>query len=89
MHLSTTYRYDLGVGQMEGTSPQGRDLIEHLLVQAPCLRLTALQALHHPWLTGDLAATRTITLELETGWMKRCLARRRWGHVSLCQHFSI
>ena len=74
-------QYDLEVAQLAGTSPQGLQLLQHLIVREPALRLSAIQALQHPWLQQNSKSTvpqRQIVVELETGWMKRCLARRRW-----------
>ena len=74
-------QYDLEVAQLAGTSPQGLQLLQHLLVREPALRLSAVQALQHPWLLHGKSTAepqRQIVVELETGWMKRCLARRRW-----------
>jgi len=74
-------QYDLEVAQLAGTSPQGLQLLQHLLVREPALRLSAVQALQHPWLLHGKSTEepqRQIVVELETGWMKRCLARRRW-----------
>jgi len=73
-------QYDLEVAQLAGTSQQGLQLLQHLLVREPALRLSAVQALQHPWLQHGKSSLpqRQIVVELETGWMKRCLARRRW-----------
>ena len=40
-------------------------------------RLTARQSLEHPWLVDDDLYIDVLQ-ELETSWMRRCLARRRW-----------
>ena len=73
--------YDLEVSQLEQCSAQAKELLQHLLVAEPGLRLSADQVLAHPWL-GSLGqqevSQHTIMLQLETGWMRRCLARRRW-----------
>ena len=42
-----------------------------------CFRFTARQSLEHPWLEDDDLYIDVIQ-ELETSWMRRCLARRRW-----------
>ena len=52
----------------------------NLQVREPGLRLSSSQALQHPWLetrVGEEGPARSIMLQLETGWMKKCLARRR------------
>ena len=40
-------------------------------------RLTARQCLEHPWLE-DEDLYIDVLQELETSWMRACLARRRW-----------
>ena len=40
-------------------------------------RLTARQSLEHPWLK-DEDLYIDVLQELETSWMRACLARRRW-----------
>ena len=40
-------------------------------------RLTARQSLEHPWLE-DEDLYIDVLQELETSWMRACLARRRW-----------
>ena len=40
-------------------------------------RLTAQQALEHPWLDSDRVYV-DVLFELETTWMRKCLARRRY-----------
>ena len=72
--------YDINIDQMKQTSPPAKDLITNLLHPEPSLRPTATQCLAHPWLSrdGTMANSREIIMELETSWMKKCLARRRW-----------
>ena len=40
-------------------------------------RLTARQSLEHPWLEDEDLYVDVLQ-ELETTWMRACLARRRW-----------
>ena len=57
-------------------SSEARDLVQKLLLADPNERLTAVQCLSHPWLSGDVIYIDVLN-ELETTWMRRCLARRR------------
>ena len=58
-------------------SSEARDLVQKLLLADPDERLTADQCLSHPWLSGDVIYIDVLN-ELETTWMRRCLARRRY-----------
>ena len=79
MVRSLKAEYDLNIDQMNQTSQPAKDLISNLLQPEPSLRLTASQCLAHRWFSTDgLTSKREIILELETSWMKKCLARRRW-----------
>ena len=53
-------------------------MVQKLLLADPDERLTADQCLSHPWLSGDVIYIDVLN-ELETTWMRRCLARRRYG----------
>ena len=70
-------QYDLGIHQLATASPAALDLVSRLLDPAPDCRPSAHAARSHRWLAGGLARSQTV-IELETRWMKRCLARRRW-----------
>ena len=48
-----------------------------LLVKDPHKRLTASQCLEHPWLRDEKLYLGILDT-LETMWMRKCLARRRW-----------
>eukprot|EP00092_Neocalanus_flemingeri_P033572 GFUD01036497.1.p1 GENE.GFUD01036497.1~~GFUD01036497.1.p1 ORF type:complete len:690 (+),score=174.45 GFUD01036497.1:62-2131(+) len=79
MVRSLKAEYDLNIDQMNQTSPHAKDLITNLLQPEPGLRLTASECLAHRWFSPDeTTSNREIIMELETSWMKRCLARRRW-----------
>ncbi|KNC48089.1 CAMK/CAMK1 protein kinase [Thecamonas trahens ATCC 50062] len=49
-------RYDYPAPYWDGVSASARDLIDHLLVVDPAARLTARQALAHPWISGTSAS---------------------------------
>ena len=68
--------YELDIPELWKVSGEARDLVEALLVGSPEERLTAEECLAHPWLSGDVIYIDVIN-ELETTWMRRCLARRR------------
>jgi len=70
-------QYDLSIPELSHTSPEALDLVRCLLVKDPDTRLTATECLASTWLSG---ADVVIDLlhELETTWMRKCLARRRW-----------
>ena len=68
--------YEIDIPEFSKVSSEARDLVQSLLLAAPDERLTADQCLSHPWLSGDVSYI-TVINELETTWMRRCLARRR------------
>jgi len=74
---SLSCEYSLSIPEMTHTSTQGKNLIEQLLVSDPVKRLAAREALEHPWLDSDRVYVEVL-FELETTWMRKCLARRRW-----------
>ena len=59
------------------STDQAKDFISRLLLKKPENRMTADQCLQHPWLI-DEKLYLGILETLETTWMRRCLARRRW-----------
>ena len=69
--------YSLDQTELHKVSSEGKDFISRLLVKDPEKRLTASQCLNHPWL-HDEKIYLGILQTLETRWMRRCLARRRW-----------
>ena len=68
--------YEVDIPEFSIVSSEARDLVERLLVAGPEERLRADDCLSHPWLSGDVIYIDVIN-ELETTWMRRCLARRR------------
>ena len=63
--------------ELSKTSDKAKDFISMLLIKEPAKRMSAFQCLEHEWLRDDhlyLGILQT----LETSWMRRCLARRRW-----------
>lgn len=64
-------------GQCTAAVQESLSLVRALLVSGPGDRLTARDCLAHPWL-ADTDIYIDILHELETRWMRRCLARRRW-----------
>ena len=69
--------YSLDQAELSKTSPEAKDFISMLLIKEPKNRMTAEQCLQHSWLR-DEAMYLGILQTLETSWMRRCLARRRW-----------
>lgn len=70
--------YDMDIEQIKKTSQSARDLITSLLRTGPSSRLSAEECLKHVWLRGGRLEHQPTLVELETKWMKQCLARRRW-----------
>lgn len=91
--LTTTHRkarradYTWPASACETVSPEARHLVESLLVVRPGDRLTAEEAVNHPWLkaaqhridreSGEGKSRKESTV-LDTGCMRSWLARRRW-----------
>ena len=69
--------YNMEQAELCKASDEAKDFISRLLVKEPSKRLTASQCLSHPWLV-DEKLYLGILQTLETIWMRRCLARRRW-----------
>ena len=76
MARSLSCEYDLNIPELSHTSDQAKDLIANLLTTEPGDRLSAEQCLAHPFLSDDNIYIDVLH-ELETTWMRRCLARRR------------
>jgi len=77
MARSLSCEYDLNIPELSHTSAEAKDLVQNLLIGDQTKRLTAKQCLAHAWLT-DADIYIDVLHELETTWMRRCLARRRW-----------
>ena len=69
-------QYDLATDELSHISHYAKDLVSKLLVKDPEERFSARQCLEHPWLV-DEDYYHDVLQELETTWMRRCLARRR------------
>ena len=69
--------YSLDQAELCKVSDEAKDFISRLLLKDPKKRLTASQCLEHGWLK-DEKLYLGILQTLETIWMRRCLARRRW-----------
>ncbi|QQP37447.1 Uncharacterized protein FKW44_017715, partial [Caligus rogercresseyi] len=59
----------------KSVSSQAKAFIENLLAESTLERMSASQALKHEWMTGSYLETLKV---LETTWMRKYLARRRW-----------
>eukprot|EP00090_Calanus_glacialis_P031250 TRINITY_DN51362_c0_g1_i1.p1 TRINITY_DN51362_c0_g1~~TRINITY_DN51362_c0_g1_i1.p1 ORF type:complete len:119 (+),score=19.75 TRINITY_DN51362_c0_g1_i1:38-358(+) len=77
MAKSLSCEYDLDIPELSHTSEEAKDVVRHLLLTDQTERLTSSECLAHPWLSGaDIYID--VLHELETSWMRSCLARRRW-----------
>ena len=75
--------FELDIPELSHTSEEAKDLVRHLLCQDPDERFTATESLAHPWLSGaDIYID--VLHELETTWMRSCLARRRY-RAQICR----
>lgn len=63
--------------ELAHVSREAKAFVRDLLTTDPAKRQTASECLAHPWLASEPAGIDTL-YTLETGWMKRLLARRRW-----------
>ena len=72
--------YDMNIDQMSKTTQFAKDFIMSLLKVEPESRLKAEECLQHKWLRvgGKRLPHMNSVIELETSFMKKCLARRRW-----------
>lgn len=61
-----------------GVSPEAKDLIAKLLVVNPLERLTATQALYHPWFLTDEERLATLTLDSAQAEMRKFQAKKRF-----------
>jgi len=77
MARSLSCEYDLNIPELSHTSEHAKDLVRNLLITDPSERLTAEKCLAHAFL-ADEDIYVDVLHELETTWMRRCLARRRW-----------
>lgn len=55
-------KYEFDEQEFAGVSAEARDLIEKMLVTDPDERITAAQALKHPWLKVDAARLSNVSL---------------------------
>jgi len=69
--------FSLEIPELANTSEDAVSLVRQLLVSGAESRLSAKACLQHPWLVGEHIYIDMLQ-ELETTWMRRCLARRRW-----------
>ncbi len=69
--------YSLDQPEFAKTSDDAKDFISRLLVKEPRLRMSIDECLQHPWLLSDKVFLNIVET-LETTYMRRCLARRRW-----------
>ncbi|TRY68611.1 hypothetical protein TCAL_03224 [Tigriopus californicus] len=69
--------YAINGPELAKTSDEAKDFISRLLLKEPSHRMTAHHCLQHPWLVDDKLYLGILET-LETTWMRRCLARRRW-----------
>ena len=69
--------YSLNRSELSKVSDEGKDFISRLLLPKAEERLSADQCLNHSWLVDDKLYLGILET-LETTWMRRCLARRRW-----------
>ncbi len=69
--------YSLDRPELDKASVEAKDFMSRLLVTDPNKRLTSDQCLQHRWLVDDKLYLGILET-LETSWMRRCLARRRW-----------
>ena len=76
MARSLSCEYDLNIPELSHTSEHAKDLVRNLLITDPSERLTAEKCLAHAFL-ADEDIYVDVLHELETTWMRRCLARRR------------
>ncbi|OQS05504.1 calcium-dependent protein kinase [Thraustotheca clavata] len=78
---SGKYSYD--TPEWNGVSKEAKDLIDHLLLLNPSKRLTADQALHHPWLMGAAPAIeRSLNTNIMTS-LKRFQGHNKLKKVAL------
>ena len=76
VHRSLTGEFDMGIDQLKLASQSVKNLITSLLKVEPSTRLSASECLHHQWIKTQKKLRHQNTLtELETHWMKKCLAR--------------
>lgn len=69
--------YSLDQPEIDKTSVEAKDFISRLLLLDPKQRMSAEACLDHPWLLDDKLYLGILET-LETSWMRKCLARRRW-----------
>merc|ERR1712018_857392 len=70
------HRAQLARGGFKHLSRSSIDCVSKLLVLEPKTRLTASECLQHKWF-GSVSDQSTLK-KLETAWLRKYLARRRW-----------
>jgi len=78
MFRSLNANYDMSIDQMKKTSQTAKNLIDSLLKKLPSTRLTVNECLNHQWIVNRKLVHQQTLEELETSFMKKWLARRRW-----------
>merc|ERR1712241_1007619 len=78
MFRSLNANYDMSNDQIKKTSQSARNLIASLLKKLPSTRLTVEECLNHQWFSSRKLLHQQTLEELETSFMKKWLARRRW-----------
>lgn len=71
----TAVSYDFESAEFNDISENAKSFISHLLINQMSERLTAVECLHHPWLSHE---TRQMMKSLKKDNLKKFLARRRW-----------
>ena len=72
-----TCQYYMDICELKHISKEAKHFIRDLLQQDPKKRMSAEACLEHAWLTSEPTNIDTM-YTLETSWMKKLLARRRW-----------
>lgn len=78
MFRSLNANYDMNIQQIQKASQTAKNLIGSLLKRLPSTRLTVDECLNHQWLVNRKLVHQQTLEELETSFMKKWLARRRW-----------
>ncbi|RHY51570.1 hypothetical protein DYB34_000546 [Aphanomyces astaci] len=78
-----TGKYSYDTPEWVGVSAEAKDLINHLLLLNPSKRLTAAQALQHPWLSGSAPSTERSLNGTILGSLKRFQGHNKLKKVAL------
>ncbi|ETW05679.1 CAMK/CDPK protein kinase [Aphanomyces invadans] len=76
-------KYSYDTPEWVGVSAEAKDLIDHLLLLNPSKRLTAAEALQHPWLSGSAPATERGLNGTILGSLKRFQGHNKLKKVAL------